>query len=44
MSLEEVEKRPLQLDLFDYAGCGCFVSYEEDVETTEKTTPLPVSV
>lgn len=25
MSLEELEKQPIQLDL-DYGGCGCFVS------------------
>lgn len=28
MSLEELEQKPLQIDLFDLGGCGCFVEYE----------------
>lgn len=26
-SLEELEKAPIQIDLFDIGGCGCFVDY-----------------
>lgn len=31
MSLEELEQRPAQCDIFDFGGCGCFVDYEEVV-------------
>jgi hypothetical protein len=27
MSLEELEKQPIQLDIWDIGGCGCFVDY-----------------
>lgn len=30
MSLEELEKLPVQIDMFDIGGCGCFVEYESD--------------
>jgi len=30
LSLEELEQRPLQIDLFDFGGCGCFVDYEKE--------------
>lgn len=30
MSLQELEKKPLQLDIFDIGGCGCFVEYEKE--------------
>lgn len=29
LSLEELEKTPVQLDLFDIGGCGCFTDYQE---------------
>jgi hypothetical protein len=25
LSLEDVSKKPIQIDIFDIAGCGCFV-------------------
>ncbi|MDE3837913.1 hypothetical protein C0966_00630 [Bacillus methanolicus] len=28
MSLEELEKQPIQCDIWDIGGCGCFVEYE----------------
>lgn len=30
MSLEELEKKPVQCDIWDIGGCGCFVEYESD--------------
>ena len=30
MSLEELEKKPIQCDMWDIGGCGCFVEYESD--------------
>jgi hypothetical protein len=30
MSLEEIEKKPIQCDIWDIGGCGCFVEYESD--------------
>lgn len=29
MSLEELEKKPVQVDMWDIGGCGCFVEYED---------------
>ncbi|QOY37696.1 hypothetical protein AWH56_008985 [Anaerobacillus isosaccharinicus] len=29
LSLEELEKKPLQLDLFDWGACGCFVEFDK---------------
>lgn len=29
-SLEELEKDPIQCDIWDVGGCGCFVEYESD--------------
>lgn len=29
-SLEELEKEPVQCDIWDIGGCGCFVEYEAD--------------
>ncbi|CAG9608030.1 phosphoadenosine phosphosulfate reductase family protein [Pseudoneobacillus rhizosphaerae] len=29
-SLEELEKEPVQVDIWDIGGCGCFVEYEKD--------------
>lgn len=29
MSLEELEKQPIQCDIWDIGGCGCFVEYED---------------
>ncbi|MED4456165.1 hypothetical protein [Metabacillus fastidiosus] len=31
MSLEELEKQPIQCDIWDIGGCGCFVEYEEAI-------------
>jgi hypothetical protein len=31
MSLEELEKQPIQCDIWDIGGCGCFVEYEEEI-------------
>lgn len=31
MSLEELEQRPAQCDIFDIGGCGCFVDYEDAI-------------
>lgn len=31
MSLEELEQRSAQCDMFDFGGCGCFVDYEDVV-------------
>jgi hypothetical protein len=28
--LEELEKEPVQVDIWDIGGCGCFVEYEKD--------------
>lgn len=28
LSLEELEKQPIQCDIWDIGGCGCFVEYE----------------
>lgn len=28
LSLEELERKPIQCDIFDIGGCGCFVDYE----------------
>lgn len=28
MSLEELERKPIQVDIWDIGGCGCFVDYE----------------
>src|SRR5690606_6836883 len=28
MSLEELEQKPTQCDIWDFGGCGCFVDYE----------------
>lgn len=30
MSLEELEKKPIQCDIWDIGGCGCFVEYESE--------------
>lgn len=30
MSLEELEKKPVQCDIWDIGGCGCFVEYESE--------------
>jgi hypothetical protein len=30
LSLEELEKKPIQCDIWDIGGCGCFVEYESD--------------
>jgi hypothetical protein len=30
MSLGELEKKPVQFDIWDIGGCGCFVEYEKD--------------
>lgn len=30
MSLEELEKKPVQCDIWDIGGCGCFVEYETE--------------
>lgn len=30
LSLEELEKKPIQCDIWDIGGCGCFVEYEWD--------------
>lgn len=32
MDLEELETKPVQLDIFDIGGCGCFVDYEESMK------------
>lgn len=29
MSLEELERKPVQCDIWDIGGCGCFVDYED---------------
>jgi hypothetical protein len=29
-SLEELEKEPIQVDIWDIGGCGCFVEYEKE--------------
>lgn len=29
LSLEELEKQPVQCDIWDIGGCGCFVEYED---------------
>ncbi|MFS0784761.1 hypothetical protein [Bacillus sp. 1P06AnD] len=31
LSLEELEKKPIQCDIWDIGGCGCFVEYETKV-------------
>ncbi|MER2005829.1 MAG: phosphoadenosine phosphosulfate reductase family protein [Psychrobacillus sp.] len=28
MSLEQLEKKPVQIDIWDIGGCGCFIDYE----------------
>lgn len=33
LSLEELEKRPTQCDLFDIGGCGCFVDGYNELES-----------
>lgn len=30
MSLEELERKPIQVDIWDIGGCGCFVDYENE--------------
>ena len=30
MSLEELERKPVQVDIWDIGGCGCFIDYEND--------------
>jgi hypothetical protein len=30
LSLEELEKKPVQCDIWDIGGCGCFVEYESE--------------
>ena len=32
MSLEELERKPIQCDIWDIGGCGCFVDYENESE------------
>jgi len=35
MSLEELERKPIQCDIWDIGGCGCFVDYENESEVAK---------
>lgn len=32
MSLNDLEKQPIQCDIWDIGGCGCFVEYEDSID------------
>lgn len=40
MSLEELEQNPIQIDIWDFAGCGCFVDYDDFQEFEDKNQAL----